>query len=179
MTGFSRFGILDVLSTIAARIRLMVLLAIVEPLGGFWLIYMKDYSKIRAILIKRNKSIKQRQAVSKHFFHNLIGQKFNRLQVLGFLGRRTGGSLWQCLCDCGKITKVMANKLKSGKTKSCGCFNQNRITKHKMSNTRFYGLFKQLKSRCNNPKQATFHLYGGKGIKCLWESFEEFNNDMY
>ena len=36
-----------------------------------------------------------------------------------------------------------------------------------------------IKSRCNNPNNAKYHRYGGRGIKNLWNSFEEFKNDMY
>lgn len=49
--------------------------------------------------------------------NNLIGQKFNHLLVLDYVGN----SKWKCLCDCGKETVTGTSALKSGKTKSCGC----------------------------------------------------------
>lgn len=49
--------------------------------------------------------------------NNLIGQKFNHLLVLEYVG----DSKWKCLCDCGKETVTKTSSLKSGKTKSCGC----------------------------------------------------------
>ncbi len=33
--------------------------------------------------------------------------------------------------------------------------------------------------RCFDPAQKSYPDYGGRGIKCLWESFEEFHDDMH
>lgn len=59
----------------------------------------------------------------------LIGQKFNYLTVKEFLGRfpdysgsRTTRNLFLCQCDCGNYIEVNEHKLKTGNTKSCGCF---------------------------------------------------------
>ena len=57
---------------------------------------------------------------------NLKGQRFGKLVVL----YRTNppievtspGVYWKCQCDCGNITAVRATSLKSGVTKSCGCY---------------------------------------------------------
>ena len=48
-----------------------------------------------------------------------------------------------------------------------------------MSDTKFYFVFKTMENRCNNPKSKKYYLYGARGIKCLWNSFEEFKKDMY
>lgn len=51
---------------------------------------------------------------------------------------------------------------------------------HGMSNTRQYGIWQQMKNRCNNPKNIKYHIYGGKGITYCdkWENFEGFWKDM-
>lgn len=36
-----------------------------------------------------------------------------------------------------------------------------------------------MKQRCEYPKHNRFKNYGGRGIKILWKSFDEFKNDMY
>lgn len=56
---------------------------------------------------------------------DLTNQRFGRLIVLGDVGERTanGKILWHCLCDCGTITFVRGDHLKSGKVQSCGCLN--------------------------------------------------------
>ena len=50
---------------------------------------------------------------------NLIGLKFNRLQILDEVNNNL-----LCQCDCGTIKLIIKNKVKSGKVKSCGCLNQ-------------------------------------------------------
>lgn len=39
--------------------------------------------------------------------------------------------------------------------------------------------FRVLQARCNSPKHNRYAIYGGRGIKCLWRSFKEFEADMY
>lgn len=132
------------------------------------------------MLIARNKSPKMRALTSKRMFQDLVGQKYNRLTVVSFYERtKNGGSKWKCICDCGKVSFVVTSKLRSGTTKSCGCFNKEKSLKHNMSNTRFYRTFKSIKQRCTNPHTSKYHIYGGKGVRCLWKSFEEFREDMY
>lgn len=50
---------------------------------------------------------------------------------------------------------------------------------HRMSNTKIYNVFKWVENRCNNSNTKFYYLYGGRWIKCLWNSFEEFYNDMW
>ena len=52
---------------------------------------------------------------------DLTGQRFGKLVVVKDVGRKNGGVLWECLCDCGKQTNVVSNNLSNGHTKSCGC----------------------------------------------------------
>lgn len=51
-------------------------------------------------------------------FKDLTGQRFRKLVVLEYLG----SSRWLCQCDCGNTTIVTTSHLKSGHTRSCGCF---------------------------------------------------------
>ena len=44
---------------------------------------------------------------------------------------------------------------------------------------KFHNCFKSIRTRCGNPNYPKYSNYGGKGVKCLWTSFEEFKNDMY
>ena len=58
---------------------------------------------------------------------NLEGKRYGKLLVVeGKDERRDGNVLWNCLCDCGNHTKVVASSLASGVTKSCGCL-RNRL----------------------------------------------------
>ncbi|MGL5078332.1 MAG: HNH endonuclease [Waterburya sp.] len=61
-------------------------------------------------------------------FKDLTGEKFERLTVIKLHGwkiRNNGNrkSIWECECECGKITYVLAEQLKSKNTRSCGCLN--------------------------------------------------------
>lgn len=51
--------------------------------------------------------------------------------------------------------------------------------KHGMSGTRFYQIWSSIQQRCYYPKHNRFKSYGGRGIKCLWASFEDFKKEMY
>lgn len=59
-----------------------------------------------------------------------------------------------------------------------GKTNESLIT-HGMAKTHFWGRFQALKARCENPKNNRYYIYGARGIKCEWKSFEEFRDDMY
>jgi hypothetical protein len=57
---------------------------------------------------------------------NLLGQKFARLLVIDEaepVGVRHRPA-WLCQCDCGNTKVIKSEELKSGDTKSCGCWNQ-------------------------------------------------------
>lgn len=53
---------------------------------------------------------------------DLTGFKFHHLTVLERAPNRGHFTCWLCRCDCGKVKAVEARYLKSGATKSCGCY---------------------------------------------------------
>jgi hypothetical protein len=53
---------------------------------------------------------------------NLLGQTFNRLTVIDGPIIKNKKTYWVCKCACGNIKEVRADQLKSGTTKSCGCY---------------------------------------------------------
>lgn len=55
---------------------------------------------------------------------DLTGQRFNKLTVIEKTPERKNRQVvWKCQCDCGKITYVVGQALRTGHTKSCGCLN--------------------------------------------------------
>ena len=51
------------------------------------------------------------------------GQKFNRLTAIEFSHKSKCRSYyWKFLCECGNNTTTLIGAVKSGKTKSCGCY---------------------------------------------------------
>ena len=39
-------------------------------------------------------------------------------------------TVWECKCDCGNMTYVLATNLKKGNTKSCGCLKREKISQN-------------------------------------------------
>ena len=56
---------------------------------------------------------------------NIIGRRFNRLVVIEDDGTRSskGEIRWLCQCDCGNLYHALGYRLRNGRTKSCGCLN--------------------------------------------------------
>ena len=48
--------------------------------------------------------------------------------------------------------------------------------KHYMKNTKLYSIWNQMRNRCNNPNDASYNRYGGKGISVCeeWSDFRNF-----
>lgn len=115
---------------------------------------------------------------------DLSGQTFGRLTPQWPEGRngKSVHAIWLCLCVCGKLTHVSSTSLRSGHTQSCGCLHSeissevcHRVrTTHGMRHTREYSSFSNAKKRCNNPHEIGYANYGGRGIKFLFTSFEQF-----
>lgn len=64
-------------------------------------------------------------------------------------------------CDCGNTFKVALNSIKTGNTRSCGCYINRKPT---LTSHPAYNLLKDIKSRCYNENREYYYLYGGAGI---------------
>lgn len=109
---------------------------------------------------------------------DLTGKRFGMLTVICRAADRNGDAMWKCVCDCGRERIVLGESLRYGHTKSCGC-QMRRILlesniKHGKTNTKLYGVWSTMKSRCLNPNSASYKLYGKRGIKVC----EEWANDF-
>lgn len=74
---------------------------------------------------------------------NMRGKRFGRLLVLEHVGSNNKGfALWKCLCDCGNIKIIKGSDLRTGSTKSCGCYHKEVLIKlkttHGLSKTKSY-----------------------------------------
>lgn len=114
---------------------------------------------------------------------DLRGDKYGRLTVTAFAGV-IRCVIWKCLCDCGKEVEIQANNLRSGHTKSCGCFQEDtrgtQSLTHGATYKRVYYIWSTMKQRCQNPNHDKFEYYGGGGIKVCerWQTFKNFLDDM-
>jgi hypothetical protein len=123
---------------------------------------------------------------------DLTEQKFFRLTVIERAGNyqtpngRTAAQ-WLCRCDCGTTKIVRADGLRTGLTKSCGCFQREQVRRsckthgHKPkgeSPSATYISWNSLKSRCLNPNSKDFKDYGGAGVKVCdrWQGEQGFQN---
>ena len=124
-------------------------------------------------------------------FIDITGEKYGRLTVLEYVGYKAGRTAWRCKCDCGNETIVTANCLRTGKTKSCGCYSNElksaraktgiphcgeHLIKHGKHNSRLYPIWKSMRERCNNKKDKFYSSYGGRGITVCaeWDDFNKF-----
>ena len=104
---------------------------------------------------------------------DLSGQRFGRLVALRCVGRtNNGNATWLCKCDCGNEAIIASYALKTGRTRSCGCYKQEMLGKASITHgdsgvnkTRLYGIWAGIKTRCYNEHQAeSYKKYGKRGI---------------
>lgn len=93
--------------------------------------------------------------------------------------------IWESDCECGNTVSVKGIHLRSGHTKSCGCYKSEIETQvhttHRMSKTNIYSEWNGIIQRCENTNNKSFLDYGGKGITMCerWrKSFEAFYADV-
>ncbi len=56
-----------------------------------------------------------------HNFVDITGERYGKLYVESYAGKKGDQNAWNCKCDCGNNVVVCTHYLTSGKTKSCGC----------------------------------------------------------
>ncbi len=113
------------------------------------------------------------------------GERFGRLVVLAREPNTPlGHAVWECRCDCGSRTVVLAGDLRSGATKSCGCLRSEIVraknTTHGLRNHPMYGTWAHMRGRCQDKNDKSYPRYGGRGITICkeWEDFSVFLRDM-
>lgn len=84
------------------------------------------------------------------------------------------------LCECGEEFEAYIAHVKGGS--GCGCKMGNPTHENtRVTNTPEYTSWCQMKSRCLNPNNPSYPVYGGRGITICdrWiNSFENFLSDM-
>jgi hypothetical protein len=132
-------------------------------------------------------------AILKQNISDIAGRRFGRWTVLAIHPERVRYGkiscvLWLARCDCGSERIVFAATLRSGVSKSCGCFRREQAIKQ---NTRHghtsggrrslaYARWQGMLRRCFNPNVRQYCWYGGRGITVCerWLKFENFYADM-
>jgi hypothetical protein len=115
-----------------------------------------------------------------------IGETHARLTILSIVDRVVGGDCRILTrCECGREHVALLGNVVSGMTRSCGCLldearRQPKNVIHGLAHTSEYRTWQGMLRRCENPDEASYHNYGGRGIRVCerWHSFESFYADM-
>lgn len=112
------------------------------------------------------------------------GTKFHKWT---FVRPGESGYRWLCVCACGTEREVVAQDLRSGRSKSCGCSRNkssgSEVTGRKNKThgigyeNKVYRTWRNAKNRCYNPNAEKFPRWGKLGVHMhqAWvDSFEEF-----
>lgn len=78
------------------------------------------------------------------------------------------------LCNCGKEFVARTADVKASNIVSCGCSKIKRLTTHNSSRTKLYGIWKNIKQRCENTGDKAYSSYGARGIAVC----DEWSNDF-
>ena len=98
-----------------------------------------------------------------------VGDRFGRWRVLYATKDSRGRARWLCQCDCLAIKEIAQGSLRSGVSKSCGCFNTECVSVRRRVHgeshrTKEWRAWKDMILRCYNPKNVGYKNYGGRGI---------------
>ena len=131
---------------------------------------------------------------------DITSRRFGRLVAESLHHSSNHKRFWSCSCDCGNHVVIRQDQLTTGKTKSCGCYNDEvrrrkkkdkkprryvsrKINGHnanynplKHEQPRLYSIWQSMKSRCYYEKNKCYGSYGGRGI-CICDEWRySFNS---
>ena len=116
---------------------------------------------------------------------DLSGMTFGKLHVLRQDSHSLrGNAKWVCRCECGTEKSIVGAYMRSGRVISCGCHRKQLLassrTKHGMTNSPTWSVWREMRKRCSNPKADSYKHYGGRGITVCqrWADFSTFLADM-
>ena len=109
-----------------------------------------------------------------------IGKVFHKLTIIEYSSRKAHGHTFVCECSCGNTTVVYYSSIKSGNTKSCGCYrkeasSRRKRTVHGNTGNPIFSRYKSMIDRCNNPENVNYINYGRRGIKVCEEWLKDFS----
>jgi hypothetical protein len=116
-----------------------------------------------------------------------IGNVYGRLTVIApGTPTKRGLPRWRVACSCGAAVRTVAQSdLRSGHTRSCGCYRVETTKQHRTihgaAETLDYGIWLHMIGRCHCRTDHKYPDYGGRGIVVCDEwrrSFEAFRRDV-
>lgn len=124
-------------------------------------------------------------------YQDISGEVFGYLTALAYVRttqNASRGAVWRFKCVCGGVTEKAASDVKrtarKGVPPCCGCMTlekkrETQVT-HGLHKSPIYRAWGRMKSRCDNPGNASYGSYGERGITYdpAWREFEVFYRDM-
>lgn len=110
-------------------------------------------------------------------YEDLAGRRFGKLVAVSRemrvmpSGKSLGG--WICRCDCGTEKWVPSTSLKSGHSRSCGCWRQ-QLPNYGVSKDPLYPTWDAMRGRITKPSHVDYPNYGGRGLTIEPEWVEDF-----
>lgn len=118
---------------------------------------------------------------------NLIGNRFDKLVVIGRAGKSSSGTRWACRCDCGGSVERLTCHLRRPGLKGCSACKRKTLseslTRHGACKTntegrsRLWRIWRGMRTRCRTASVGPhWKHYGGKGVRVCaeWQSLERF-----
>lgn len=128
---------------------------------------------------------------------DLAGQKFGRWTVKWLEKVESGGRMIvaaRVRCSCGNVKTVRLDKLRAGRSQSCGCLrretaaetgraNAGKVRKrrrHVLGPHYLSATWQNILLRCENEANPDFPAYGGRGIRLHgpWHDFAVFVEEL-
>lgn len=120
---------------------------------------------------------------------DITGERYGRLVAVRRLPPVRGKTFWLWRCDCGNDYECRLENVRHSHTRSCGCKKAEDIAARSLRHghqvgrkeSRTLKCYRHAKSRCENPNDPKFSIYGGRGIQMCPEwsrDFETFLRDM-
>ena len=102
------------------------------------------------------------EEIMKDMTPRLIGETYMRYPTEKS-SRKYRYGLYECQY-CGSEFETVSQSIKSGHTRSCGCYAREIQTTHGISQNKFYNTWCSMKHRCYNIKREDYKYYGARGI---------------
>lgn len=110
------------------------------------------------------------------------GKVYGRLTAVAPAPSRGKHTYWKVVCSCGTLKEVAADHLKNGHTQSCGCYQAAQASAanqtHGGSEDPLYALWREMWSRCTNPRHKSFKDYSNRTPPDTWRDYSVFKTDV-
>lgn len=123
-------------------------------------------------------------------FKDLTGQRFGKMTVIKraenyYSPNGKPRIKWECKCDCGKTFITKGETIKSGHTKSCGCYHLETIKKAREGITKIEGVRvplltrKKSANKTSKYKGVSYHERAGKYVAYIALKGKQFYLGLY